>query len=891
MKLNIKKNFLTRSDRVKCVDFHPTEPWVLTALYNGNVYIWNYNTQNLVKTLEVTGVPVRCAKFIPRKNWFVTGSDDKQIRIFNYNTLEKVASFDAHTDYIRSIVVHPTQPIILTCSDDLSIKCWDWEKGWKCLQIFEGHTHYIMQLAINPKDTNTFASASLDKTVKVWNLGSPVANYTLEGHEKGVNCVDYYPGADKPYLITGADDKSVKIWDFTTKSCVQTISSHTNNITIVAFLSDLPLFLTGSEDGWVKIWQLNTYKMVTNINYGLDRAWSASLLKGSSSIALGFEEGTAVINLGSDDPVVSMDNGGKIIWAKHSEIQSSNIKASIDTQLIDGERVMLPVKDLGNCEVYPQTLQHSPNGRFVAVCGDGEYIIYTALAWRNKEFGKGSEFVWSQDSNFYAIRSSNNNIQLFKAFKPLKDSLSSLEDTPDMIYGGTLLGIRTTDESLLFFDWESNILVRKIEVTPKQVYWSETGEFVAVVCEDSFYILQYNRSAFLEYLESNGDTGSEGVEEAFDVVAEISESVITGKWVGDCFLYTSSLNRLNYLVGSEVNVITHFDRPMYLLGYIPRDSRVYLIDRDFSVISYALSLTVLEFQTLVLRGELDAAKELLPTIPESNKSKLAQFLDSQGYKELALEISDDPEQKFDFAISLGNLSQAKEIAERFDHVQKWQLIADHALQSWDITLAQECLEKAKDYSGLLLLYSSISDVESIKQLGIKARQEGQNNIALLCSLQLGDNEDIFNILLSTGRTPEAALFSRTYMPSKVPQAVESWKEELIKANYPKRAEALADPGSYPNLFPNYQGSLSAEKSPKETHDNGDVTPTATSPQSKVNGTEVETPTVDDGVSDVMSLVSMEVNTTGTGSVKGDLEVSDEVISPNLNADSLPDSIK
>ena len=37
------------------------------------------------------------------------------------------------------------------------------------------------------------------------------------------------------------------------------------------------------------------------------------------------------------------------------------------------------------------------------VCGDGEYIIYTALAWRNKGFGNGLEFVWALDSNEYVI--------------------------------------------------------------------------------------------------------------------------------------------------------------------------------------------------------------------------------------------------------------------------------------------------------------------------------------------------------------------------------------------------------------------------------------------------------------------------------------------------------
>jgi coatomer subunit beta' len=115
----------------------------------------------------VTELPVRTAKFIARKNWLITGADDMQVRVFNYNTHEKVTVFEAHTDYIRCIAVHPTQPYVLTSSDDMSIKLWDWENGWKNIQVFEGHSHYVMQVVFNPKDTNTFASASLDRSVKV----------------------------------------------------------------------------------------------------------------------------------------------------------------------------------------------------------------------------------------------------------------------------------------------------------------------------------------------------------------------------------------------------------------------------------------------------------------------------------------------------------------------------------------------------------------------------------------------------------------------------------------------------------------------------------------------------------------------------------------------------
>ncbi|KAJ3404733.1 hypothetical protein HDV05_006925, partial [Chytridiales sp. JEL 0842] len=57
MKLDTETKFINLSERVKAVDYHPTEPWVLTALYNGKVEIWNHETKSLVKAFDVGEVP------------------------------------------------------------------------------------------------------------------------------------------------------------------------------------------------------------------------------------------------------------------------------------------------------------------------------------------------------------------------------------------------------------------------------------------------------------------------------------------------------------------------------------------------------------------------------------------------------------------------------------------------------------------------------------------------------------------------------------------------------------------------------------------------------------------------------------------------------------------
>lgn len=71
----------------------------------------------------------------------------------------------------------------------------------------------------------------------------------------------------------------------------------------------------------------------------------------------------------------------------------------------DGAVLETSEKEMGHTEVYPQSIQHNIQGRFVAVCGDGEYIIYTAQRLRNKSFGSALDFVWSSTGKTdYATR-------------------------------------------------------------------------------------------------------------------------------------------------------------------------------------------------------------------------------------------------------------------------------------------------------------------------------------------------------------------------------------------------------------------------------------------------------------------------------------------------------
>lgn len=64
-----------------------------------------------------------------------------------------------------------------------------------------------------------------------------------------------------------------------------------------------------------------------------------------------------------------MDASGKIIWARHNEVQTVNVKSlGSDYELTDGERLPLAVKDLGACDLYPQVRCRAGGGVGTRVC-------------------------------------------------------------------------------------------------------------------------------------------------------------------------------------------------------------------------------------------------------------------------------------------------------------------------------------------------------------------------------------------------------------------------------------------------------------------------------------------------------------------------------------------
>lgn len=203
------------------------------------------------------------------------------------------------------------------------------------------------------------------------------------------------------------------------------------------------------------------------------------------------------------------------------------------------------------------------------------------------------------------------------------------------------------------------------------------------------------------------------------------------------------------------------------------------------------------------------ADKVLPTIPKEQRTRVAHFLEKQGFKQQALAVSTDPEHRFELALQLGELKIAYQLAVEAESEQKWKQLAELAISKCQFGLAQECLHHAQDYGGLLLLATASGNATMVGKLAEGAERDGKNNVAFMTYFLQGNLDQCLELLIRTNRLPEAAFLARTYLPSQVSRVVKLWRENLAKVNQ-KAAESLADPTEYENLFPGLKEAFAAE---------------------------------------------------------------------------------
>lgn len=201
--------------------FSPDGKSVLASSQAG-LHIYDYPSLNQTKLIKVEANNIHDVAFSPNGEWFAVGGGNPA----REGTIE--------------------------------IFTWD---GFKSLQKLKRHKDSVKD--VSWRDNNTLASASLDRSIILWDLriGEPIQQ--LEGHSRGVTSLCFLN--DNQLLVSTGIDQNIRVWNLETSELIRSMNNHTlpvHDLELRPDDSGLPMLVSVGDDKTVRFWQPTIGRMV-----------------------------------------------------------------------------------------------------------------------------------------------------------------------------------------------------------------------------------------------------------------------------------------------------------------------------------------------------------------------------------------------------------------------------------------------------------------------------------------------------------------------------------------------------------------------------------------------------------------------------------------------------
>ncbi|NER98348.1 MAG: peptidase C14 [Symploca sp. SIO1B1] len=229
-----------------------------------------------------------------------------------YDRIQEKNCLEGHIDEVWATAYSPDGATLASASSDKTVKLWNVQDG-SLLTTLIGHSDGVWAIAYSP-DGATLASASSDNTVKLWNAQDGSLLATLTGHSRQINKMAYSP--DGATLASASSDKTVKLWNAQNGSLLTTLNGHDGEVNAIAYSPDGATLASASSDKTVKLWNAQDGSLLTTLNgHGGEVNAIACSPDGATLASASSDKTVKLWNVQDGSLLATLQGHGDGVWA------------------------------------------------------------------------------------------------------------------------------------------------------------------------------------------------------------------------------------------------------------------------------------------------------------------------------------------------------------------------------------------------------------------------------------------------------------------------------------------------------------------------------------------------------------------------------------------------